>query len=175
MNAARAGRPFLLDGSRSRLPHCSGYLRRIKPPFLLFEVWQIAIAIFGVALTSAFFQDDVDGRAPVVVQDLVHDCSGRWSHRDAFSTQSPRTDAEPQDQEPDDDGDVALHGNRSYDTHTRHKPRGVPATTRAPFSRISATARAESPGRTSTPAMASSRSVTVNPAASASSTECLTQ
>jgi hypothetical protein len=45
----------------------------------------------------------------------------------------------------------------------------------APAFRMSAMARAESPGCTSTPAMALPRTVTSNPARSRSSTECFTQ
>lgn len=45
----------------------------------------------------------------------------------------------------------------------------------APAARISSSARAESPGLTSTPAMASSSTVTSNPARRPSSTECFTQ
>ena len=53
--------------------------------------------------------------------------------------------------------------------------RGQLSTMWAPASRISTSARSESPGSRSMPAMASCRTVTARPARSASTTECLTQ
>ena len=102
-----------------------------------FEIGQVPVAIFGVALGSSFFENDFNSRTAIVVENLVHGRSRGGTECYSSLAEAPRSDdqkkQEPRYRERDvafrnDPSLVRLKADTTYGRPMRSSPRRRQAT-----------------------------------------------